>query len=1214
MPMATRGSPTSPSANRQDPSQLGGPSRLSVRLGSPVRPGLLSRRSRQPRSARTYGLLGKCACRRQYGPGPHHIARHLDGHHPDREPAETHKAFNSGRLFRRGIRATAPGGSTWARLRPRDEEGLATQVPSRLARVTYGTYVTSGTGERQLLPLLGGYPAKRCPRRVHNALDRTVPPPSPVPESVERRLEDGRVFEGQVVVPLLEMALGDRCVSIVYGDHVLDKQRRIDETVAAMEAGAPVIIGGQLPDDTAGGRTGSPDVLIRASQDGVEARYLPADIKHHTTLKTAKKTVTQVSGLGEPGSRRDAPGWSSMTTHRVDDGLQLAHYTRMLQAMGRHPGEHMLGAVLGTSDFTQVTGERHGFVWYDLSALTEKTPSLSSDKQWVKRSVLDVYDHQFAFRQKVAAAARAGETLVVPFGKAECAQCPYEDWCEDYAGADDASFAITVGRLSDREWRYLYDQGLSTVNALADADPADPALLSGYLRVASHLPAPERRLTTAIRRARMVRDQVLLERKTDGVLQVPEADIEVDFDVEWHPADGHVYQWGARVRQGQHESTATYEHSVLSFNSLDDATAQTLADEFFHWLEAFVADHEAAGRSVRIFHWTSPELTKTIRVLGGERADALFERFLDLRKWMDEQFFARDGLSVKVVAPIFGFDWKAEGAGGETSVRTVEEARNTTDPETAKVAREWLLSYNEDDCAAQAAIRDGLRRTGGAARIDEGDRLTSPVPDLPAKSNDADTTSENVAEPEVFGSRPSTQGEPLPPTGPSTAVNPEPAPTRTASAPSVVLAGRTLAMNEIRSRVAQFVINYADASREQSQSIGFWTAFLRCFGIDVPHQHDITFEHPARRASGGPGRIDVFQPAITGGDHPRDGFLIEQKSEGRVVTPAGRSRSNAEEQAHDYLEGGDIPPHQKPRWVIASDFKAIQITDLSKPAAATGRTITFPTSDLPEHIDDFLWLTGRDIDGLVAADQEEASVAAARLMASLYTTMTGDADVDDDTSEDGAVGAMNPAQEDERTSEISVLLTRILFCLFADDANIVRWPAGAFRSFIAHRTYEDGSNLGAQLNSLFDTLNRPAGRRSPHLDEALEVFPYVNGDLFEKRTGIESFTSGMRKELLEACDFDWSRISPAVFGSLFQTVKSRAARHGDGEHYTTEENILKTLRPLFLDDLRKRIDAATSAPQLEAIHHEMRQMRFVDPACGWQLPCSRLPRNACPGT
>ena len=312
-----------------------------------------------------------------------------------------------------------------------------------------------------------------------------------------------------------------------------------------------------------------------------------------------------------------------------------------------------------------------------------------------------------------------------------------------------------------------------------------------------------------------------------------------------------------------------------------------------------------------------------------------------------------------------------------------------------------------------------------------------------------------------------------------------------------------LSLNEIRDRAARFAVDYRDASREQSESIGFWTAFLRCFGIDVPHQHGVTFEHPVRKSSGGMGRIDVFQPAISVGEHRRDGFLIEQKSQGRVVIPAGRSRSNAEEQAHEYLEGGDIPPEQMPRWVITSDFKTIQITDRTLPVARAGRTVTFTLEELPERVEDFRWLLGRDLDTLRVADQAQASVDAARLMAGLYTAMTGDADVADVDSEDGAVGAVDAAEEDERVQEISVLLTRLLFCLFADDAHMKRWPTGAFKRYIVERTYEDGSNLGAQLNSLFDTLNQRPEDRSSRLDEALAVFPHVNGDLFATRMIME---------------------------------------------------------------------------------------------------------------
>lgn len=542
-------------------------------------------------------------------------------------------------------------------------------------------------------------------------------------------MKDGLVFEAETVVPMLVAAMGDRCVRIDPGDRYADKARRITETLAAMEARVPVIIGAQLPDDPTGGRTGSPDVLMRATPDAAEAKYLPADIKHHTSLKPAKRVVARVSRLGAGFAVLDAPGWTPMTSHRADDGMQLAHYTRMLQAMGRHPGDHLLhGAILGTSDFAQVTGERYGFVWYDLSALTEKTPSKSSDTRWAKRSVLDVYDHQFAFRQKVAAAARAGEKLVVPYGKDECTLCPYEDWCEDYAGEQDVSFAITVGRLSDREWRYLYDQGLGSTDALANADPTDPALLSGYLQVASHLPAPAQRLATAVRRARMHRDNIPLEPTTPDGLEVPVADVEIDFDVEWHPADGHVYQWGARVRYDSDEATATYEHSVLSFDTLDDASAQALADDFFDWLEGFVADQEAQGCIVGIYHWTTPETRLATKMLGGERADRLFEgRFIDLKTLMATHFFARDGFSLKKVAPLFNFTWRSQGAGGEESVLKIEEARNTADPETAQAARDWLLTYNEDDCAAQAAIRDGLRRLDTTRSITDEQRPAPPV-------------------------------------------------------------------------------------------------------------------------------------------------------------------------------------------------------------------------------------------------------------------------------------------------------------------------------------------------------------------------------------------------------------------------------------------------------------------------------------------------------
>jgi len=181
-------------------------------------------------------------------------------------------------------------------------------------------------------------------------------------------------------------------------------------------------------------------------------------------------------------------------------------------------------------------------------------------------------------------------------------------------------------------------------------------------------------------------------------------------------------------------------------------------------------------------------------------------------------------------------------------------------------------------------------------------------------------------------------------------------------------------------------------------------------------------------------------------------------------------------------------------------------------------------------------------------------------------------------------------------------LVRVLFCLFAEDTGL--FQREAFHLYIENRTAEDGSDLGPRLAQLFGVLNSPVEKRQKNLDEELQQFPYVNGALFSEQLGFAEFNRDMRNALLACTRFDWSRISPAIFGSLFQAVMEPKERRQIGGHYTSERDIMKVLRSLFLDELRAewtRLCADRSTRRragMEAFHEKLRALRFLDPACG----------------
>ena len=364
-----------------------------------------------------------------------------------------------------------------------------------------------------------------------------------------------------------------------------------------------------------------------------------------------------------------------------------------------------------------------------------------------------------------------------------------------------------------------------------------------------------------------------------------------------------------------------------------------------------------------------------------------------------------------------------------------------------------------------------------------------------------------------------------------------------------------------------------ETATEKKYAQQFWSELFNCFGVNAARMD--LFEQDARRGStGSSGYIDLFWPGVVIG---------EAKS-------LGVNLDIAHAQARDYLAGGTLNNFEMPRYILCSNFESIRLSKLGDPE--TRFDITFSLSELPDYIDQLRFLAG--FEAITKEEEEEASIQASKLMADLFTAMAGD-DVDEAVGDEAPT---DPEEEDNRTQQTSMYLTRLLFLLFGDDAGL--WEQDLFYRFVLEET--TAGNLGAQLNSLFEVLNTPENRRQ-RLPEHLAKFPYVNGSIFADQMRTEYFDPDMRDALLNACRFHWSHISPAVFGSMFQLVKSKEARRGDGEHYTSEKNILKTLEPLFLDELRaeaNRLIKAKSTPvkKLREFRDSLSDMLFVDPACG----------------
>lgn len=358
-----------------------------------------------------------------------------------------------------------------------------------------------------------------------------------------------------------------------------------------------------------------------------------------------------------------------------------------------------------------------------------------------------------------------------------------------------------------------------------------------------------------------------------------------------------------------------------------------------------------------------------------------------------------------------------------------------------------------------------------------------------------------------------------------------------------------LSWNEIKDRALRFSKEWAGTTSEDAEAKSFLDAFFEVF--DVKRKKVGTFEHKVKKLNEADGYIDLLWKGV---------ILIEMKS-------AGKDLGKAFEQAKAYVQG--LQPAEVPKYILVCDFNIFRLYDTEEQT-----TVEFKLADFVKNVQHFGLVAGYQ--KRVYKEQDPVNIKAAELLGKLH----------DRLEEIGYTG-----------HALEVLLVRLLFCLFAEDTTI--FEKLQFQAFIEQKTATDGSDLASKLQELFQVLNTPAEKRFKNLDEDLAKFEYVNGKLFEETLPIASFDSKMRQALLDCCNLDWSRISPAIFGSMFQSVMKPAERRNLGAHYTSEKNILKLIKPLFLDELWAEFEKCKrSTAATKTFHKKLAELTFLDPACG----------------
>ena len=380
---------------------------------------------------------------------------------------------------------------------------------------------------------------------------------------------------------------------------------------------------------------------------------------------------------------------------------------------------------------------------------------------------------------------------------------------------------------------------------------------------------------------------------------------------------------------------------------------------------------------------------------------------------------------------------------------------------------------------------------------------------------------------------------------------------------------------KIRLATEKFVEEWRGKGYEKGQSQPFWLSLLRdVLGVERPETF-IRFEE----------QVKLDHTSFIDAYIPETHVMIEQKgsnkdlrksipqSDGSVLSPFQQAKRYA----------GELPYSMRPRWIITCNFRQFLVYDMENP---NGEPFEILLEDLPREYYRLRFITHRGNEHL--RREMEVSMQAGEIVGRLY---------------DALLAQYIDPSAPETLRSLNVLCVRLVFCLYAEDAGVFG-RRDMFHDYLAHF---DADDLREALIRLFSVLDQPIAERDPYLRDDLAAFPYCNGGLFRGDIEIPRLTDDIRNLLLEhaSLDFDWSLISPTIFGAVFESTLNPETRRAGGMHYTSIENIHRVIDPLFFASLERQFSAAVSEPvarvrnkRLLALQEQLASLTFFDPACG----------------